>query len=203
MSVIALPANLKYNQYAWGVIDYELQEVSDTTGDSAARILGPSRWSLHFTSNPDMDLTEAARWEYLTLKLRGGNVLAAYDIVRKAPTGTMRGTPTISASVAVGATTMSINATGTLSRGDRLGVGTGLGTSQLIIVENDATASAGVITFDFNNPARIAFSVGTTITWDKPVAYFRKINKQATLGTYSIEGMGQGDFTFDLVESFG
>lgn len=203
MSIIALPANLKYNQYAWGVIDYEMLESSDATGSSAARILGPSRWSLHFTSNADMDLAEAARWEYLHLKLRGANVLAAYDIVRKAPVGTMRGTPTVSASVAAGATSMSITATGTLKRGDRLGVGTGLGTSQLIIVENDATAAAGTITFDFNNPARIAFSIGTAITWDKPVAYFRKTNKQATLGTYSTEGTGQGDFSFDLMESFG
>ena len=203
MSIIALPLNLKYNQYAWGLIDYEMQESSNSTGDSASRIVGPSRWSLHFTSNPDMELAEAARWEYLMLKLRGDNVLAAYDIVRKQPVGTMRGTPTVSAPVAMGATSMSIAATGTLKQGDRLGIGTGLGTSQLIIVEEDAAAVTGVITFSFNNPARIAYSAGTTITWDKPVAYFRKLNKQATFGTYSTEGNGQGDFSLDLLESFG
>lgn len=203
MSIVTLPNALKYNQFAWGVNNYEMEETADSTGDSAARIIGPPRWTAHFTSNDDMDLAEAARWEWLMLQLRGDNCLALYDIVRLAPQGTMRGTPTLAANIAVGDTSATITASGTLKQGDRLGFGTGLGTSQLIIVAADAAASSGTITFTFNNPARIAFSSGTSVIWDKPVAYFRRTNRAATLGRYSATSLSQGGFSLDLMERFG
>lgn len=201
MATIAFPANLGVAQFSWGCIDYEMEESSDATGASASRIIGPPRWTAHLTSKEDMTLNQAALWEWLILSLRGDNVLAMYDIVRTAPQGTMRGTPTLASPLVVGAISASFTgASGTLLRGDMLQIGTGIGTSQLIKVANDVTFPGAV---SFNNPIRKAITAGAAITWDKPVAYFRRVNRSATLGTYTLQGTGQGDFSLDLVERFG
>lgn len=203
MAIVTLPLNLSYREFHWGVLDYELQEMSEPTGDTADRILGPSRWSAHLVSNDDMPLSEAARWEWLVLNLRGGNVLAIYDIVRKQPSGTMRGSPVLAASAAVGATSCQITTTGTLKLGDWFGIGTGFGTSQLVKVAADASPVTGTLTVTFNQPLRKAYAAGTAVVWDKPVAYMKRMNKQATLGQYGVQGTGQGGFTIDLMERFG
>lgn len=201
MSVITLPSNFGIAEFAWGCTDYELEENSDSTGDSASRIIGPPRWTAHMNSKENMTLEQAALWEYVTLSLRGDNVLALYDIVRLAPQGTMRGSPTLAAGLAVGATTATFNsASGTLKRGDLLQFSTGFGTSQLVKVAADLTFPG---TVSFFNPIRKAIAIDAPVTWDKPVAYFRRINQAATLGTYKLDALGQGDFSLDLMERFG
>lgn len=204
MSTITLPLNLKIGTFAWDVLTFEQEEMSDANGESASRITSPPRWMASITSNEDMDLDEASRWEAMILSLRGDNVLAVYDIVRYNPRGTMRGTPTLTSTLAVGATSATLSsASGTLKQGDWLQIGTGLGTSQLIKVAADAEAAAGSITFSFNNPIRKSIAAAATIVWDRPVAYFRNRSKRSSLGSYSNETLGQGGFTLELVERFG
>lgn len=201
MAVISLPNNLGIAEFAWGVIDYELEESSDATGASASRIIGPPRWTAHMVSKENMELDQAGLWEYIILSLRGDNVLALHDIVRVAPQGTMRGNPTLAAGLSIGDTSATFNsASGTLKRGDLLQFGTGFGTSQLVKVSADMTFPG---TVNFQNPIRKAISSGSAVIWDKPVAYFRKVSRQSTLGTYRLDGLGQGDFSLDLVERFG
>ena len=65
--------------------------------------------------------------------------------------------------------------------GDWLQIGTGIGTSQLIKVAADAAANgSGVITVSIEPPMRLAFSSGTPVTWDKPVAYYKANGNRAT-----------------------
>ena len=201
MAIITLPSNLGIAEFSWGCTDYELEESSDSTGDSAARIIGPPRWTAHIVSKENMSLDQAAKWENLILSLRGDNVLAMYDIVRTEPQGSMRGSPTLTSTLAVGDTSATFtSASGTLKQGDLLQIGTGLGTSQLIKVAADLTFPA---TVTFNNPIRKSIASGAAIQWNKPVAYFRRVNRAATLGTYKLDGLGQGDFAIDLMERFG
>lgn len=203
MAVVALPNALKISEFALGVINYELEESSGNTGTTRARIIAPPRWAAHVVSNPDMDLAEASRWETLMLQLRGSNVLALYDIVRQAPRGTLRGAPTLTTSLAVGDEVATFgSAAGTLFQGDWIQIGTGFGTSQLVKLTANATAVAGSITVNFANPIRKAISSGAALVWDKPVCYYRRTSRQATLGTYTVNIAAQGGFSMDLVERF-
>jgi hypothetical protein len=202
MSVIVLPTALSLKDYAWGVIDYSLMESSSISGAEAERPLSPPRWTAHLISNDSLTPSEAARWEALILALRGDNVLALYDITNQAPRGTMRGSPTLAASVAIGATSCQINTTGTLLQGDNIGLGSGFGTSQLLKVAADASPVLSVLTVTFNNPSRRVYNSGSAVTWDKPVAYMRRTNKQATLGTWTDQGTGRGGFVIELMERF-
>lgn len=203
MSIIALPLNLAYNEFAWGVNTYELEESSDQTGNTATRIIAPPRWTAHFTSIHQMTLVQAARWEALMLSLRGGNVLALYDVVRYNPAGSLRGSPTLASSLAVGATTATFSsAAGGVKQGDWLQFGSGFGSSQLVKIMADADPSGGSLSVVFENPIRKVISSGSVVVWDKPVAYFRRTSRSATLGMYDTSGTGQGGFSVDLMERF-
>ncbi len=106
------------------------------------------------------------------------NQLALWNVEHPVPDGTMRGTMTLSASAAQGATSLSIVASGqggkTLLAGDYVGLGDGL-TQQVVRVESDATANgSGVIVVSVNIPLRNAFMTGAAVEWDKPKALFRQ-----------------------------
>jgi hypothetical protein len=138
----------------------------------------PPLWAAALTTTPDFD-TYAADFKILVMQLRGKvNRLALWDLGRPAPLGTLRGTLTLSALVAVGATSMTITggvgqANTTLKKGDMLGLGTGT-TQQLVMVMADATANvSGVITVTTEPPLRNGFAAASAVTWDKPCALFR------------------------------
>lgn len=129
--------------------------------------------------------SEAGQWKSLMMKLKGKiNQLAMYDPVRPAPLGTMRGTMTLSTGILQGATSMSIDAGvgqagKTFKAGDPLGLGSGT-TQQVVIVTDDATANgSGIISVNFEPPIRSAFSLGASVTWDKPCALFRAVESPA------------------------
>jgi hypothetical protein len=93
----------------YGQAVYTIQETSEPTGASAVRVLGPSRWVMGLRSQQGLSLLNAGEWESMLLRLRGGiNHLAVYDFLRQEPLGTVRGDPTISADLAVGATTATL-----------------------------------------------------------------------------------------------
>jgi hypothetical protein len=106
MSIITLPAGLKMPAGCTiGQRRYDIAERSEATGASAVRLLGPPRWTMALRSVDALTLAEAGLWEALLLKLQGSaNHLAMYDPVRQAPQGTLRGAPTLQATVSAGAT---------------------------------------------------------------------------------------------------
>lgn len=178
---------------------FDLSGSSESTGAEQGRLLGPPRWSLQLVQPPNLTLRDAGRWQALLMKLRGKvNRLAAFDPVRVAPAGTLRGSPTITSSIAIGATSLAISGTtGTLLQGDLLQLGTGIGTSQLVMVVEDCTHAA--VTFE--PPARIAFSNGTAITWDRPLAYFRLAGETSSWA-YGPAGKVVSGMSLDLLEAW-
>ena len=143
--------------------------------------------------------------ERLTLALRGSiNHVAAWDVGHPAPSGTMRGTPTLNAGVSAGATTL-VLATGqpgaTLLQGDKIQLGTGLGTSQMVMVLLDAVANgSGVLTVTTEPPLRLGFAGGTAVTWNRPRAYFKQSSARSTW-SYAPSGVVTG-MSIDLLEAW-
>lgn len=164
---------------------FDVAETSGETGDTAINAGAPARWTCTLRSAAWLTLAEAAEWEAMLLRLRGGiNHLAVYDVLRPAPRGTMRGAPVLGAAVARGdGTAVLTNVVGTLNTGDWLQFGTGVGTSQLVkLLEPVASAvltptSAGWV----NNAAAAA-------TW---------VNNAAAAATWWLGGTVT--ITFDAV----
>lgn len=115
----------------------------------------------------------------------------------------------------------------TLKAGDQLQISTGVGTSQLVKIVADATGTGtgqtanwtdglgnaatwsgsavwfdgGVIAVTFEPPLRIAFAQDTSLTWDRPVAYYRMRGSpkwQYSTSAYRREG----GFAADFLETF-
>ena len=204
MAIITLPTTLRLGaRGAMGQRRFDLLSQSDSSGTQQTRLLGPPRWTLQLVQPQLLTLAEAGAWAALLLQLRGRvNVLAAWEPTRAAPQGTARGTLVLANAYAAGATTLQVSGcnptTGTFKAGDCLQVGSGLGTSQLVMVTADATAVAGVATLGFEPPLRTLFASGTAVTWDKPLAHYRL---QADASTWtSAPGALVSGMVLDLLE---
>lgn len=205
MSVITMPSTLPIGAFSMGQARYDMSEVSDVTGSSSSRLFGPSRWRISISSMNDMTLAQGAEWESLVLRLRGKvNHLAVFDPVRRFPAGTMRGSPVLFSAAASGATAINIQTTAsaTLLVGDWLQLSTGVGTSALIKVVESATANgAGVMVVNFEPALRYSFIVGTPLTWDKPMAYYKSIGLVSDW-SYQAGAILQSGFSLDLLEDW-
>ena len=207
MSIITWPIDLVPGAgTGWGQRRYDGTLESDITGARQDILLGPPRWTLSIQQPPDLDIVTAGRWQALVMQLRGRvNHLLAWDFGRPAPLGTWRGTMSLGASMAIGATTIQIasdasQAGRTLLPGDKLQIGTGLGTSQVVMVVSEATASgAGAGTIAIEPPARIALGSGTPVIWQRASAYFKAANSSQSW-QYSEGSLFSSGLAIDLVE---
>lgn len=206
MATITMSASLLVGNQSFGQQRYDISEVSEPTGAQAVRLFGPPRWRMSMSAPRFISLRNAGLWEAMLSQLRGGvNVLAAWDVNKPAPLGTARGTPTLSAIAAAGATSISVtgfSANGTLLAGDWLQIGAGVGSSQLVKVVADVTLNgtgAGTVTIE--PPLRQQFAGATAITWDKALGYYRLVGKgfdwQAIPGFAAAEG-----FESEFLETF-
>lgn len=181
MAVITWPATLHPGPgTGWGQRRFDLTFASESTGDQQDRLLAPPRWQLSIQQPELLTPQQAGQWQAVLLQLRGRvNHLLAPNFGRLVPQGTMRGTLTLQATAAAGATALSVTggagqASTTLLAGDMLQLGTGVGTSQLVMVVADATANgSGVITLQVEPPLRQQFLVDTAVAWNRPSAYFK------------------------------
>jgi hypothetical protein len=207
MAVITMPAVLAVRDFTWGQRRYDIEASSDVNGSSQARLFGPPRWLCSFQCPPGLSPADAAIWEAMLLQLRGRvNHLAVWDRNRPAPRGTVRGSLTLNATVSAGATSATINggagqAGTTVAVGDKFMLASGVGTSQLVQATSAVTLNgSGIGTFSFEPPARIAFSSGAAVTWDKPVAHFKQQSSEwAGRGITSQVFAGYG---LDLLEDW-
>ncbi len=164
---------------------FDVAETSPETGDTAVNAGAPARWTCTLRSASWLTLDEAAEWEAMLLRLRGGiNYLAVYDVLRPAPRGTMRGAPVLRDPVARGdSTAVLTNVVGTLKTSDWLQFGTGVGTSQLVKLLEPVSSAvltptsagwvnnvAGAATWVNNASAPATWWLGgsVTITFDAP-----------------------------------
>lgn len=112
------------------------------------------------------------------------------------PRGTMRGTPTLAASVARGAASFNIQTTAgaTVQPGDMVGLA-----GQLLRSRTASTANgSGVLTFTPTGFVRAASAAGTAIVWDHPTALF--VAPAMRLGGTHIAGRGYLGTLLDLEE---
>ena len=212
MSIIALPTALRIGAGGgMGQARFDLLTQSDGTGAQQARLLAPPRWTLRLVQPDNLAQADAAVWQALALRLRGRvNVLAAWDVSKPAPLGTMRGSMALSAAAAAGATSISVTAGAgqaatTLAAGDWLQVGAGLGTSQLVMVTAAAVANgSGVITPSIEPPLRQGYASATAVAWDRPLAYFRQQTDATTwtVGNGGRSGALVTGMSMDLMESW-
>lgn len=203
MSIISMPVGILIGSFSMEQISYDMVESSDATGAEAIRLFGPPRWRVSLAAPNSLSLAQAADWEVITLTLRrGSNHLAVYDPVRTLPRGTMRGFPTTGAAAPAGSTSIQIaSASGSLLKGDWVQIGTGVGTSQLVKVVADVTASGGTATVNFEPSLRFDCAAGTQVNLDHPVFYARSIGKSVKWQYEAGNTLTQG-YAFDLLEAF-
>lgn len=182
MAVITMPDTLACAQgCALELVDTDTATRSDPSASIQVRFYGAPVWAMQLVSPGVLDDRQAGEWKALGLRLRGmKNHLAAYDPSRPYPRGSLRGALSLSTAAAVGDAQIVLAAGAgqagrTIVPGDLLGVGQGLGTSQLVAaVEGAAVDGAGVITIQVEPPLLQSFPVGTVVVWDRPRVYMRR-----------------------------
>ncbi len=179
MSIITLPGALIPafdGGFAWGQQRYDLVSAADVSGATQVRPMGPPRWVVSMRAPRNMTAAEAALWRTYLLRGRGRvNHYAIHNIAQPAPRGTARGTMFLKVAVAAGATTATITGagiSGTLLSADALQFGTGVGTSQLVHVVQDATsspASPGTVVWTNTAAQTVVWtnSAAQTVTWTR------------------------------------
>lgn len=190
----------------WGMLYFDKGLANDVTGAVNSRRLSPPRWSTGLQMHNALRRDLMGRWEALLSALDGQiNQLALHDIKYPAPAGTLAGTLTLASPVAVGATSMVINASAgqvgaTLLPGDRLGIGA-LQATQVVIVNALCTVDgSNQITVPFRQAARQAHAAAAAVTWNRPVALFRL--KAGEWGFERRPGALDGGLGLDLIESW-
>lgn len=203
MAIIAYPANLLFGTFEPGQQRFDLVSVSEPTGYTRDRIIAPPRWTFRIGPPQPVTLDQLGLWKGMVLSLQGGfNQLAISDPGQPTPRGTLRGSLSVSGTLARGATTITLAVSGqsgaTVLPGDAFQIGTGLN-SQFIYASSSATASGSNVTFNFQAPARVQFSGGTTVAWNSPVAHC-KLKTSAPSWLYQPGGFVGGGMVLDFIE---
>ena len=132
------------------------------------------RWAVKLDLAPGIDNIQGAAQEAFFDRLRGPvNLISMWNLRRPVPNGSIRGSPTLSGSIAQLANTMNIYSTAyaTLRAGDQLGI-----SGQLVRVMADIVADvSGLFTgveFLPRIRASAGVSSGAAISWSMPTASF-------------------------------
>ena len=174
MTSIALPSIFKVARCAFTQAVNQRVNASPFGGSEQAVDLLNDRW-LCSLEVWQMSPAEAAQLEAFIGQMRGQtNTTPLYHMARPTPRGTARGTQTLSAGVAQGASSLPITgispSTGTYLAGDMIGAG-----GQLFMVAQDTTAVAGAATVPITNRVRTALTNGASVTWNAPTVPMRML----------------------------
>lgn len=177
MSVIVLPSPFRPRSCNFFLQTTQRVSAAPFSGSEQAVDLLNDRWRVT-CELPGMTQAAAAGVEAFIAAMRGQvNTCALWHFTRPAPRGTARGTMTLNASAAQGASSIVVAgvspSTGTLLAGDMLGAG-----GQLLMVATDCVAVAGIATVPIVNRLRAALSGGASVTWDRPTAPFRILSTE-------------------------
>lgn len=193
MSTITLPSAFKPHSFRMPLPVSQRVTAAPFGGSEQAVDMLNDRWICHIDTASLSD-ADGAILEAFIASMRGQtNTVALCHYNRKLPSGTIRGTLTLNAAAAQGASSIVITgcspSNGTFLAGDMLGVG-GL----LLMAANDCAAVSGVVTVNIVNRLRAAQSIGAAVTWSQPTALFRML---ATSGVnYTPDGADPISFDF-------
>jgi hypothetical protein len=201
--IITFPDTLPASAMSWGMQRRDMS-FGSSFGSQSIEAATPL-WKVSLSA-PKIKEAESGAWQALLLSLKGRtNQLELWHILRPAPIGTMRGTMTLGAAAAKGATSLTIaagagQASTTLKQGDLLGLGSIL-TQQVVMVTADATADgSGNIIVSTEPALRNDFAVGAAVTWDKPKALFRQASVKSEWNY--VPGVIVSGFSLDLIEDW-
>jgi hypothetical protein len=158
---------------AWRIEDFVLVSTPAYGGKTRTYEIPGQRLVVTLTYGPQ---THEERREIRGWWAKAGqqrNRVSLYDYAAPTPRGTLTGSPRINSVAAVGASSVSVKdmSTGTLKRGDGIGITSG-GLTFLYTVTDDATPTAGVATVWIAPPLRVAAAVNDAVAWDKPTGVF-------------------------------
>lgn len=171
MAVYTWPDNLIPARAAMGSAGAVEQFKSPHNGTLQVWDFVAERWVLSVTLPQEVtDLSGAT--EAFFFPLRGGvHRVNAWHFSRPVPVGTMRGSPTLSATVSRGADSLVIangGANATLRGGDLFSIG-----GQLFMARTDVQFNgSGVGTVPLVHRVRATISSGTAVVWNRPTAQF-------------------------------
>lgn len=175
-----------------------LISTSPLTGATQTVELPGARWMCSIVLPGGYSHAEQAAREALLSQVAGqANRVALWHFARPAPRGTMRGSPTLSATAAAGATTLAITTTAlaTLLIGDMVKVG-----SQLVQVVTDATADgAGAMSASIRPALRAQVASGSAVAWDRPTGLFLLTQQEVRVPYQPSWG---GEISLEFVEVF-
>jgi hypothetical protein len=174
---------------------------SNHNGSTQSIEMPGSRWlaNLHWDGVQDAALYAEIESFWATVRGQANRVLL-YHIRRPVPQGTLQTNGTFSASAAVGAPSLNLNATTglTLLAGDMVGWNDGT-SYQLFMATATATSSAGVMTVQVTPQVRKAITSGQNYTVIRPTAQFVLTSNEVRIPYSGYVGEG---FSVDLVEAY-
>lgn len=175
MTLIAWPTGLVPRSFSLTLATVERAHQAPVGGSEQVVDLLNDRWMASLELAPRRRL-DGGYVEGFVAGLRGmTNTVALWHMARPLPRGTMRGAPTVVGTHAQGSSTLALATTAgaTLMAGDMLGV-SGL----LLMVRQACVANgAGAMTVPLANRLRTLVNDGALVTWDRPTAPFRKVNR--------------------------
>lgn len=171
MTAIALPSTFRPENFSMRLQTAQAAFASPFGGSEQVVDKINDRWMISLTIPRGASETLASIEAFVNAMRGMTNTCSLWHMQRRAPRGTMRGTPTCN-TAAQGAASVVLIAAGagaTLLAGDMIGIST-----MLLQVSTDCTANgSGVITVPLVNRLRTAVTGGTAVVWDKPTAVFR------------------------------
>lgn len=203
MANIFYPSSLHFlpSRFEFGLRANVMMTTSAHNGSIQTIEMPGSRWvaTLHWEGAQDAALR--AEVEAFWANVRGqSNRVMLYHVRRPLPRGTVQTNGTFAASAAIGASTLSLNATTnqTLRQGDMVGWNDGT-SYQLFMVTADATSVAGVINVNVTPQVRKAITSTQAYQVVSPTAQFVLTSNEVRI-PYS--GYIGDSFSVDLVEAY-
>ncbi|WP_349745241.1 hypothetical protein [Roseateles cavernae] len=194
MAVYDYPDTLTPQRMEWRSIKAGVQSRSPISGFADTTEFPAERFVWMLTL-PDRRLAEAGEPQAYFGRISGGiDRVRMRHFKQPAPRGTMRGAPTLHASVARGAQALQIATAGTLKAGDLFKIA-----GQVFMVFQDCAPVAGVLTVPLVHRVRAALAAGTAVVWDRPT--FLAIIPAPSSSISMSPGKAAG-MTVELVEVF-
>jgi hypothetical protein len=194
MATFDHPTTLRPESMEWGSLKRVITSKSPITGATETIEFPAERWQLSVTYPPLMVADAGLAEAFFSRVVGGVDRVRIYNFRRPVPLGTMRGSPTLAASVTRGDQQLQINTTGTLRAGDFFKIG-----GQLFQAMFDASPVGGVLTVQLVQRVRAPLAAGSAVTWDRPTALFVL---PATSNRVSFSDAIMNRFTQDFDEVF-
>ena len=200
---LSVPTSPYYSKSSWALQRKTAISVSPFSGAQQVFEYDYALWTVSLTL-PPMKRSDAANWQSFILKLHGrkGTFLLG-DPDARTPRGTISGSVTLGANIAVGDFTISISTSqnslaNAFRAGDYIQLGSA-GTSKLhMIVDDVNTDSSGDANINIEPAIKTAVTSGNTVVYNNPKGLFRMQNPQIDWDADEVSNYG---ISFSAVEA--